>query len=239
MRAGILAGWIGWIATASCPGAEKAPERSLTEDRQDVVRELMLQIARLEESLALASTEAEYFHKKWLDLRLKVEAMGLEVLTGTEQDLEEKAVQLLGDYFRSENQRQALIKAVENYLAAQKKLAEASPLQRPTFMAEIEAARREVVRQIEGGQEILPVAPDLNSGQVTIFDEDKDVAILNIGEMHGARVGTPFRLLDGETVIGRARLIEVREYLSAALIEDLVENKQVRPGNRVVLDIEK
>ncbi|MEM6821765.1 MAG: hypothetical protein AAF558_07500 [Verrucomicrobiota bacterium] len=215
--------------------AEKASKRSLTES-SDKIADLMLQISRLEESLALANTEADYFHEKWLKLRLKMEALGIQALTANEKDLEEKAVRLLGDLYRNEKKRLALERAVLDWMDAGKQLKSAGPLQRAQKQAEYEASRRTVLELIEGKEVGLNVARSLNEGRVTLFDEKHQVAILNFGKAQGAIEGTPFRILDENQVIGRCRIIEVREYLSAALVEDLIEGKNVEPGNRLLLD---
>lgn len=218
--------------------AQDATGRSF-KDNSDTVADLKVQIERLEESLALANTEADYFHKQWLELRLKVEALGIEALTASEKSLEEKNVRLLGDLFRSEKGRMSLENAIKDFLAADEAYRKAKPMEKARVRAELEAARRTLLTLLLDKEADVNVAANLNEGQVTIFDAETGIAIVNFGKAQGAMVGTPFRILDGNNVIGRCRLIEVREYLSAALVEDLVENKNVQPGNRLLMDTVK
>ncbi len=218
--------------------AKNASSRSLTDDSERVA-DLKNQISRLEESLALANTEADYFHKKWLELRLKVEALGIEALTANEKSLEEKNIRLLGELFRSEKNKMSLEKAITDYLEADEAFKQARPMETAKFRAELEGARRTLLTLLYGKSGDISIAANLNEGQVTIFDEQTQIAIVNFGKAQGAMVGTPFRILEENEVIGRCRLIEVREYLSAALVEDLVKNKTVQPGNRLLMDTVK
>jgi hypothetical protein len=218
--------------------AEEASSRSFTDD-SETVADLKLQISRLEESLALVNTEAGYFHKKWLELRLKVEALGIEALTANEKKLSEKNIRLLGDLFRSEKEKMSLEKAIQDYLQAEEELKQARPLEKAKLRAELEGARRTLLTLVLEGSGEVSIAANLNQGRVTLFDEKTQVAIVNFGKAQGAIVGTPFRILDENEMIGRCRLLEVREYLSAALVEDLAKNKTVQPGNRLLMDTVK
>jgi len=218
--------------------AQETSSRSLTDDSERVA-ELKIRIRKLEESLALANTEADYFHKQWLELRLKVEALGIEALTANEKSLGEKNVRLLGDLFQSEKEKVQLEKSVQDYLSAEKAFREARPLEKAKYRAELEGAKRTLTSLIFEADGEVNIAANLNEGKVTIFDAEAQIAIVNFGKAQGALVGTPFRILEGNKVIGRCRLIEVREYLSAALVEDLVKNKNVQAGNRLLIDTVK
>lgn len=238
LTAGQLAGVLVLICHTACPATPEVAERSLKDDSQTLVN-LKLQIDRLTESLALANTEADYFHQKWLALRLKAEALGIESLTGNEKRLEEKAVALLGDLYRSEKRLVALEYAAQELLRAAAELERARTMERPAARAAYEAARRSLAALVENKQEGVEPAKHLNDGRVTLVDSESGLAVVNVGKMHGAVVGTPFRILDGYRVIGRCRLIEVRERLSAALIEDFLIDTTVQPGNRLLLDTVK
>lgn len=227
-----------WVAAVQ-PEAQEAEGRSLTDEGDARWAGLMLQIRRLEENLALANTEADYFHQKWLSLRLKTEALGLEALTANEKQMQNKAVQLLGELFRSEKRLRDLEEAAARFLEAGSALKAAPPEQKSSALADYEAAKRELEGLLKGDEAELPVAQSMNDGRVTLYEADLGVAIVNFGKAQGAVTGTPFRILEGNQVIGRCRLVEVREYLSAALVEDLLKGKTVQPGNRLLIDTVK
>ncbi|MGF1678992.1 MAG: hypothetical protein ACFCUX_07340 [Candidatus Methylacidiphilales bacterium] len=226
------------MTVLSCPGTEKVPGGSFKE-KGDQDGDLRMRIRSLEESLALAKTEADYFHQKWLDLKLRNEALGIEALTANEKKLGERSVRLLGELFRSEKKRAELVSGIVEYMNAVERLKSAKSMERASAGAAVEAARRKLLLQIEDGEPLMKIAPDLNAAQVTLFDGEKGMLIINVGSIHGVVEGMPFRIMDETTVIGRCRVVEVREYLSAARLEDLLENKMVKPGNRLYLDTVK
>jgi hypothetical protein len=232
--AGLIAAALLWGAGA--PAAPRAPaEGSLTTTERESA-ELRRENAALREQLALVQTEAEIFQREWLDLRLRMEALGLEALTGEESALEERVVRLVGELYRSEKRRRELERAVVRLVEAQKVLQGANALDAVQRRAEVEAARRELLRLIDPAPAAPAVAGDLHSGVVTLYDGDLGVVVVNFGRAQGARVGLPFRILRDNRVIGHCRLIEVREYLAAAKIEQVLENTRVQEGDRLLLE---
>ncbi len=217
---------------------EKTPDRSL---KSKTSSGLETELAKAEESLALARTEADFFHQKWADLRVRTEALGLEALTGNEKALQDKIARLAGELYRSEKTRLQMEKSITELLRSARELNQAGPLEKAQKRAEYEVAVREASRFLGGqpDQNRIQVAANLQSGFVTAFDDDMDVAIANFGRAQDARIGMPFRILRDGKVIGRCKLIEVREYLSAALVEGVIEKETVRPGDRLLLETVK
>lgn len=217
---------------------EKAPERSL---KSKTSGGLETELARAEENLALARTEADFFHQKWADLRIRTEALGLEALTGNEKALQDKIARLAGELYRSEKTRLQMEQSIAELIRTARALNQAGPLEVAQRRAEYEVAVRQASRFVgaKPDQDRIQVAANLQSGFVAAFDDDMDVAIANFGRAQDARIGMPFRILRDGKVIGRCKLIEVREYLSAALVEGVIENETVRPGDRLLLETVK
>ncbi len=234
IRPCLIAGLMG-VCLGTPLSAGNVGERSLKDRLTEP--ELRERLDRLEESLALARTEADYFHQQWTEMRLRAEALGVEALTGNEKALEERIVQLIGELYRSEKRNVELEKAVDELVAAGRRLQQAGTLERAQRRAEYEVAVRAAQRLRDPSEGSgIRVAPDLNSGFVTVFDPDMGVAIINFGRAQEAREGMPFRILRGDRPIGRCRLIEVREYLSAALVEGVIPNETVQAGDRLLLE---
>ncbi len=227
-----------WIATTvwAAPEDIKSTGRSVTEEE---IERLQDRIRQLEESLALANTEADTFHQRWLELRLKVEALGIEAITSSERSLEEKVVRLIGELYRSEKSRIVLEESAIRFMEAWKALQLAGPLQRIQRRADLEVSRRELLKLIAPSEPDETIAADLNSGKVVVVDDDLNIAIINFGRAQGARPGFPFRILRNDQVIGRCRLVEVREYISAARILDTLKQTKVQAGDRLLLETTK
>lgn len=240
LRPAILMGVLLVATNVSVQGEKEknTPESSLIEKLSDSEVRKRLKVA--EENLALAQTEADYFHEKWVELRLKHEALGLEALTANEKALEEKLVRIIGELYRSEKKRKLLEKALLDVIEKAKQLRSANPSERLKHLEAYEAATRAAVVLIERPiEQPLRIAPDINSGVITKVDETLNLAVVNFGKSQGARAGMPFRIIRGDKVIGRCRIAEVREYLSAIVVEGMIKNIQVQVGDRLILEAVK
>jgi hypothetical protein len=60
--------------------------------------------------------------------------------------------------------------------------------------------------------------------------------VLNFGKAQGVRIGMPFRVLRGENIIGRCKVVEVRDSISAALIESTKNKTELQAGDRLLLE---
>ncbi|MEO0453005.1 MAG: hypothetical protein AAFY98_02555 [Verrucomicrobiota bacterium] len=241
-RPALVAGFcfavIAETARTAPSGEVNDPEvRSLT-DRSEIA-ELRKQIKALEESLALANTEADTFHQRWLELRLKVEAMGMDALTSNEKSMEQKIVRLIGELYRTEKEKLELENRAVQFLEAWKAYQLAGALDRIQARANLEVTRRKLLETIRPDEADFSVARDLNSGIVTSYDPELGTAIVNFGKAQGARPDIPFRILRNDQVIGRCRTVEVREYLTAVRIVDLVGKETVQVGDRLLLETMK
>jgi len=225
--AGVL--WAGLVLAAG----EKNPDGSFKDRMDDPGK----RIRELEESLALALTEADYFHQQWAELKLKNEALGLEALTADEKALNEKLVRLVGELYQSEKRRVQAEKSLQGVIDAAQHLNEAGPLDKAQRRAEYEVAVRNARQLLETDtSDLIRVAPDCTAGTVTGINEGLQVVVVNFGRTQKAEVGMPYRILRKDKVIGRCRLIEVRAYLSAARIESMIEKEKPQTGDRLLLE---
>jgi flagellar motor switch/type III secretory pathway protein FliN len=238
----ILPGTIAGLCAASLllltPEEINSAEGSLEKKTEEgEIAKLQKKIRELEESLALRSTEADHFHQQWVEMRLRNEALGLEALSANEQALEEKTVRLVGELYRSEKLRFEMEQGIVELIDAGRAYLNAREEDKAERRAEYENAIRSASRLLQNAQAPpMAIAKEPNGACVTHYRADIEVAILNVGRGQGAKVGMPMRILRGDRVIGRGKIVEVREYLSAFLVEDLVEEKELRAGDRVLLE---
>jgi hypothetical protein len=239
-RSALIAGLI--LTGLSPVGRAEAQPRTERSLRDQHSSGLERELARAEENLALARTEAEYFYQKWAELRVRTEALGLEALTGNEKALQDKIARLAGELYRSEKARLEMEQAITALIVAAKEFHQAGPLERAQKRAAYEVAVRQASALIGAGSADptrIQIAAEHTSGFIVAYDAELDVAVANFGRAQGARTGMPYRILRGDKVIGRCRLVEVREYLSAALVEGVIENETVKAGDRLLLETVK
>jgi len=73
----------------------------------------------------------------------------------------------------------------------------------------------------------------LESGQVVNLNWSLQMAVINLGEVHGVRLGMPFAVIQGDRIVGRLKVVEVRKKISGAVIERMDRDKTIQVGDRV------
>jgi hypothetical protein len=66
-----------------------------------------------------------------------------------------------------------------------------------------------------------PVAATLLDGLVISTKDDLALVVINIGRRQGVQRGMPFEVLRDRRVVGTGRVVDVREHISGAVIQDL------------------
>jgi hypothetical protein len=88
--------------------------------------------------------------------------------------------------------------------------------------------------------EAFGLEANLQDARVVDFKEDLSLIVANVGSTHGVKVGMPFRILRDGQLIGNAKVIDVRERISGAVIQNLSsENTRVEKGDTLKVDATK
>jgi hypothetical protein len=80
-------------------------------------------------------------------------------------------------------------------------------------------------------------APDLMDGKVLSVKEEWALVVGNFGVKQGVKIGMPLRVVrDGKTV-ATLRVVDVREKISGAVIQELAAEKvEIKVGDRLQVD---
>lgn len=99
-------------------------------------------------------------------------------------------------------------------------------------MATKDVARFESKRAVAGDRAgIAPVAPAV----ILEVNRDMKVAVVGGGSRAGMKSGMSFHVLRGEQMIGRLRLVDVRDEFAGGLIEEVEKSRFPEVGDRLVL----
>ena len=80
----------------------------------------------------------------------------------------------------------------------------------------------------------------LQQARVVDFKEDLSLIVANVGSTNGVKVGMPFIILRDGQLIGNAKVIDVRERISGAVIQNLSsDNTRVEKGDTLKVDAKK
>lgn len=201
---------------------------------------LIKQVKALRESLALAGAEADMFRAAWQQLKERDAALGVDALTGDEKRLQEKLVQAVRDAYAADRDRNQAVDWLEKVLAAAQALVATAGKVDPVKRADYEAAVRGAGDYL-AKRRVAEVAPGsgLSDGQVVAVKPELGLAIINLGQMQGAKAGMPFQVIQNDRVVGRVKVFRTREGLSAVVVEGMEKGRELHAGDRVRVAAEK
>lgn len=198
--------------------------------------QLLQYVQQLRDALVLANAEAEFFRQQWQQLRLANEAMGIDILTGDDQALQQRLVQAVRELYNTERERREAIKTLQELLDSSLNLVRSGSGYNPQLRAQYEEAHRSARKLIEGkGNAPIPIAQSLADAQIVNINDDLKTIVINAGSSHGVKVGMPFRVLRNNIVIGSVKILQTRETISAAVIEQVQGGQVLKVKDRVSL----
>lgn len=228
-----LAAAFGLLATAAV-GQEATPS---FEELQDTIAELRAQNRTLQRSLAEANRSGQQASDQLAQVRLRLEALGKNLLDGGNDRLVQAAADLELAKERNSQLEAAVLKltsAVNDYV----RLAVVSD---PDARARLESSLRELDSVLGFRQKPRPDirVGSLQQAHVVSVDQESGMMVLNLGENQGARIGMTFRMSRGQQAYGKAIVADVRKAVSGAFIEQSDPSvPSPRPGDLAVLETE-
>jgi hypothetical protein len=179
-------------------------------------------IKALSESAATTAMEAEIFKRKASELQDRLEALGLASLGEDPSGIEARLLQAIRE-LRVLKERNNL--AAEQLVRLSEKIglvlqSNGSPGPELREAVEIELRRTSEILGDPTALETDPVAPDLGHAMVINHREDLGLVVANVGALHGVKLGMPFRIMRGSRRIADAIVVDVRERISGAVIQN-------------------
>lgn len=167
-------------------------------------------IRTLTESLAIARTESELFQKLWTEAQM----LGVSPTDATQRQL----VASVRSLYLAEAERQRLTEQLDRLLAA------VQTGQNVTG----EVAR---AKALLAAEKPVSATSSLEAARVLEFNPKLRLVVMDVGLLHGARVGMPFIVLRGDRVIAWVRVVEVRQRICGAVIEKTEGKVTVTAGD--------
>lgn len=204
---------------------EKEKAARIESQRKELVKSLA-EAVRISEEQTVAANE----------VRLKLEAFGVDLFTAGEDSLEQRLLKAVRDLdisrqeLEQQNKNlQALSEAFLKYLQA----TPGSPLDsRSEAQEAIEMASGALVLPGDGER----AGGGLANAKVVSIDSAIGLVVLNVGRSEGVRIGTPIAILRGDRPIYTAMIVDVRETICGAVLQDkLGEGDLVAVGDRIRL----
>jgi hypothetical protein len=215
---------------------------ALLAQNEELQRQLSIQqesVKTLTTSLAESNAEAELFRRKFSDLNLRMEALGLASASKDRAKLEQRLLAAVSDLQLAQKER-------DEYRDQMLRLNEAMLRYLKTSQGEDAQARMEVEEQLRGANALVARStsaaaqaekPSLLDGSVISVKEEWSFVVANLGEKHGVKIGMPLRVMRGEQKIATVRVVDVRQQICGAVIEEMdSEKEKIKVGDHLQVD---
>lgn len=223
-----------------------APDAVETGDDAAALRErivlLRSSIKALTESLAISNGEAEVFRRQADDLQLKMEALGLPAVEKDESKIEERLLDAVRDLRIMKKQNEDAVNELVRLTEAVEVLIKSTDNIDPKVQMMVETELRKT-SEVLGSPAVAKansLAPTLTDGMVVDVKDDLSLVVGNIGTQQDVRVGTPFQVWRNDKLVGEVRVVDVRDRICGAVIQNLESDKNpIKTGDRLKVDAQQ
>jgi hypothetical protein len=192
----------------------------------------------LTSSLAESNAEAELFRRKYSDLELRMEALGLASANKDRAKLEQRLLAAVSDLQLAQKERDEyrdqMLRLNETMLRYLKKSQGGDAQARMDVETQLRSTNSLVTRSTNAPDS---PQPSLMDGSVISVKDDWSFVVGNLGEKQGVKIGMPMRVLRGDRKIATLRVVDVRQKICGAVIQEMdSEKEQIRVGDRLQVD---
>jgi hypothetical protein len=213
----------------------------LLQQNEDLQRQLSIareSLKALTSSLAESNAEAELFRRKYSDLQLQMEALGLASANRDRAKLEQRLLAAVSDLQLAQKER-------DEYRDQMLRLDEAVLCYVKTSQSADAKARMDVETQLRNIDKLVTSStnapdlpePGLMDGSVISVKDEWSFVVGNLGEKQGVKIGMPMRVMRDDRKIATLRVIDVRQKICGAVIQEMDSKKdRIRVGDRLQVD---
>jgi len=199
-------------------------------------------LRNLTSSLAESNAEAELFRRKYSDLQLRMEALGLASANKDRAKLEQRLLAAVSDLRLAQ-------KECEEYRDQMLRLNEATWRYLKTEQSGDAQARLDVETQLRGTNALATrstnappnsALPGLMDGSVISVKDEWSFVVGNLGESQGVKIGMPLRVMRDDQKIATLRVVDVRQKICGAVIQEMDSAKEkIKVGDRLQVDAQQ
>ena len=224
------------IETAASPATAEALRENEQLQRQLSIAQESLKA--LTSSLAESNAEAEELRRKYSDLELRMEALGLASANKDRAKLGQRLLAAVSDLQLAQKER-------DQYRDEMLRLNEAVLCYLKTSQGGDAKARMEVEAQLRSINTLITKStstpdlpePGLMDGSVISVKEEWSFVVGNLGEKQGVKIGMPMRVMQDDRKIAILRVVDVRQKICGAVIQEMNSSKErIKVGDRLQVD---
>lgn len=195
------------------------------EQRKSLVNSLA-EAVRVSEEQAASARETE----------LKLQALGVDLVTRDENSLEQRLLKAVRDLDIAQQDLDRQTSALHRLSEAFLKTLASSPKLETKVREEAEAALASANKALAPLSDSNIKDADLAQSRVVSLDSTIGLVVFDAGRETGLRVGTPVAVFRGEQTLCTAMVVDVRDTISGAVLQNrLNEEQEVEVGDQVRL----
>lgn len=221
--------------------AQTGTAEPLLEQNEQLRKQLSIaqeSLKALTSSLAESNAAAEELRRKYSDLELRMEALGLASANKDRAKLEQRLLAAVSDLQLAQKER-------DEYRDQMLRLNEAVLCYLKTAQAGDAKTRMDVEAQLRSINTLITQSssapdtpePSLMDGSVISVKGEWSFVVANLGEKQGVKIGMPMRVMRGDRRIATLRVVDVRQKICGAVIQEMDSKKEkIRVGDRLQVD---
>ena len=188
-------------------------------------------------SLAESNAEAELFRRKYSDLELRMEALGLQSADKDRSKLEQRLLAAVGDLQLMQKERDEFRDQMLRLNESIFRYLQTSAGGDAQARMEVEAQLRSTTALVTKGDAAPAAQPGLMDGSVISFKEEWSLVVGNVGENQGVKIGMPLRVMRGDRRVATLKVVDVRQRICGAIIQQMDSPKEkIKVGDRLQVD---
>ena len=221
--------------------ARRATAEASLQENEQLQKQLSIaqeSLRALTSSLAESNAQAEELRRKYSDLELRMEALGLASANKDRAKLEQRLLAAVSDLQLAQKER-------DEYRDQMLRLNEAVLCYLQTSQSGDAKARMDVEAQLRSINTLITKStgapdqpePSLMYGSVISVKEEWSFVVGNLGEKQGVKIGMPMRVMRDDRNVASLRVVDVRQKICGAVIQEMDSNKEkIRVGDRLQVD---
>jgi len=218
--------------------------QSVAEENEVLKKQLLIaqeQVKSLTQSLGATTQEAEVFRRESGELRLRMEALGIDAASSDRTKLEQRLLKAVRDLELVQGEKDkistALVRMSEAVLNLLKTAEIIDPEARLAVEAEMRAANQAMGVAPAAAIEAPTYTPVLTDATVIAVKNELALVVLNVGRNQGVQSGMPFGVWRGNRKLGTLRVVDVRDRIAGAVIQEFEsEEESIKVGDTLKVD---
>ena len=211
---------------------------ALLAEKEELRRELSLSqetVQTLTASLAESNAEAELFRRKFADLQLRMEALGLASASKDRAKLEQRLLTAVSDLQLAQKERDQYRDQMMQLSETMLRYLKTTEGGDPQARMDVETQLRSMNALVDKSAKAQPQNGSLLDGSVISVKEEWSFVVGNFGAREGVKIGMPLRVKRGDDVVAKLRVVDVRERICGAVIQESGKEK-IKVGDRLEVD---